>query len=126
MSDQIVVFGSNLSGFHGAGAAKTARTDHGALYGVGNGPTGNSYALPTKDKKLNSLPIKEVEKYVEEFIDYAQRHPELKFKVTKIGCGLAGFLDAEIAPLFQNAPDNCEFDEGWKTFWTGKKYWGKY
>lgn len=109
----IFVFGSNTAGRHGAGAALTARREHGAVYGVGSGRTGNSYAIPTKDGKLNILPLKVVARLVDQFKRYALLHPELTFNVTRVGCGLAGHADWEIAPMFKGSPDNCLFDESW-------------
>lgn len=98
--DDIFVFGSNLAGRHGLGAALVARAAFGALYGVGEGPMGQSYAIPTKDKTLHSLPIPEIAKYVEEFVRYVRRNPDRYFFLTRIGCGYAGNADSEIAPLF--------------------------
>lgn len=110
----IFVFGSNLAGRHGKGAALEARKKHGAVYGVGHGRTGNSYAIPTKDEALNVLPIYEINYYVEDFIKYASGHPHLKFNITRIGCGLAGYSDKEIAPLFTSAPRNCILHPIWE------------
>lgn len=110
---KIFVFGSNLSGIHGAGAAKFALQNHGAIWGQGFGPQGNSYAIPTKDEGIVTLPIWRIAPFVKEFMIYAQQHPELKFQVTRIGCGLAGYTDKDIAPLFKEAPLNCALPEGW-------------
>lgn len=107
------VFGSNLAGRHGAGAALCALQKHGAIYGQGKGLQGDSYALPTKDASLNSLPLTAIAKYVEEFLKFAESRPELTFRVTKIGCGLAGYTESEIAPMFQKVPKNCLLPEGW-------------
>lgn len=109
----IFVFGSNLAGRHGRGAALYARLNHGAVYGVGIGPQGNAYAIPTKDERLNTLPLTSILDYVIDFINYAERHPELTFEVTRIGCGLAGYKDADIAPMFALAPSNCLLPTGW-------------
>jgi hypothetical protein len=103
----IFVFGSNLAGRHGKGAALFARQHHGAVYGQGEGLQGTSYALPTKDARLRSLPLEWIGYYVLRFLDFAQRHPDLTFHVTPIGCGLAGYAPAQIAPLFCAAPANC-------------------
>jgi hypothetical protein len=113
-TDQRYVFGSNISGRHGAASALTACRLFGAVYGVGVGPTGNSYAIPTKDKNLIPLPIEVIEGYVREFKAYARQHTELKFFVTTIGCGLAGFTHAEIAPFFRDAPLNCSLPFEWR------------
>lgn len=110
----IFVFGSNLAGRHGAGAALFARQNHGALYGQGIGRQGNSYAIPTKDCHIKTLPLETIQGYVNGFLHYAVTHPELEFQVTRIGCGLAGYTDAQIAPMFTNAPSNCHLPDGWR------------
>lgn len=116
-----------MSGIHGAGAAKHARLYHGAVYGVGEGITGSSYALPTKDHAIQTLSIGEVQQYVENFITFARQNPNLLFQVTRVGCGLAGFDDEEIAPFFAEAPSNCTFDTTWRKFLgTSKEYWGTF
>lgn len=103
---QVFVFGSNLSGRHGAGAALLAAEEFGARYGVGVGPTGRCYAIPTKDRSLKVLPLDQIAEHVANFLRYARRYPELEFLVTQIGCGLAGYKPHQIAPLFADAPDN--------------------
>jgi hypothetical protein len=103
---EIFVFGSNLAGRHGKGAALHARQHHGAIYGQGEGPQGNSYGIPTKDEKLRTLPLEAIARYVARFIAYAKSHPEKVFKLTAIGCGLAGYRPSDIAPMFQDAPEN--------------------
>lgn len=114
----IFVFGSNEAGIHGGGAAKHALDKHGAKWGFGAGPQGDAYAIPTKDHSIETMPIKKVAGYVKTFINYAKEiqkvNPRLKFYVTKIGCGLAGFTEEEIAPLFKGAPENCVLPEGWR------------
>lgn len=135
----VFVFGSNTAGIHGAGAARAALLQHGAVMGKGVGHHGDSYAIPTKGqvKRLNSvsigntLPLKLIHEYVNDFITYARQHPELTFQVTQIGCGLAGLKAEWIAPMFQSAPENCQFDLAWREFLeTGDKtspkhrYWG--
>jgi hypothetical protein len=114
MKNQIFVFGSNLAGRHGKGAALTAYRKHGAIYGQGVGMQGNSFAIPTKDENLNTLPVNKIAKYVDKFINYAALNPDLTFQVTRIGCGLAGYEDSDIAPLFINAPSNCILPAGWR------------
>lgn len=104
----VFVFGSNLAGRHGLGAARRAHEAYGAEMGVGEGMTGNSYAIPTKDENLNVLPLEAIKLYVNRFKAYAHKNSDLKFYVTKIGCGLAGYKEEEIAPLFDNCPWNCE------------------
>ncbi len=109
----IFVFGSNLAGRHGAGAALYARRYYGAIYGQGKGRQGNSYGIPTKDQKLSTLPLDVIRQEVNVFIKYAQDHPHEKFFVTRIGCGLAGYKNEDIAPMFLDAPDNCVLDNAW-------------
>ena len=111
---EIFVFGSNLAGRHGKGAALYARQHHGAIYGVAEGPQGQSYAIPTKDEQLRTLELPTINLYVHLFIAHAQRCPELTFNVTRIGCGLAGYTDQDIAPMFKYAPPNCNLPEGWR------------
>ena len=115
---EIFVFGSNLAGIHGAGAARDAVLRHGATYEkyvtaswgkrgqYGVGIQGSSYAIPTKDEWIRTLPIERIRPFVKEFIEFALAHPELEFNVTRIGCGLAGYKDADMSPLFEGAPDN--------------------
>lgn len=110
----IFVFGSNLAGRHGRGAAKTARERYGAEYGVGHGPTGRAYAIPTKSVTLKPLQLHHIGEYVHRFIDYAVAHPELTFYVTAIGTGLAGYRQQDIAPFFRTAPRNCILPNGWR------------
>ena len=106
VSPPIFVFGSNRAGRHGKGAALAARKHHGAIYGRGEGPQGSSYAIPTKDEQLRSLPLTEINHGVYRFIVYADDHPELTFTVTPIGCGLAGYRPEQIAPMFRVAGPN--------------------
>lgn len=140
------VFGSNLGGIHGAGAAKYAHQHRGAEWGKAVGMTGTCYAIPTKGvisirdpnqpkggfKRINkvgdTLTLREIKAYVDMFIMYAKKHPEMQFQITRIGCGLAGLRDSEIAPLFKDAPENCFFDSAWMA-WVGVepyRYWGTY
>ena len=93
--NQILVFGSNIQGLHGGGAAAAAMRSFGAIWGQGIGLQGQSYAIPTMHGGVD-----EIRPYVDEFIDFARQHPELTFLVTRIGCGIAGFTDKQIAPLF--------------------------
>lgn len=110
----IFVFGSNLAGRHGAGAALYARQHHGAIYGVSEGIQGNSYAIPTKDVHLRTLSLNLINTYVQRFIKYAKTHPEKSFQVTRIGCGLAEYKDQDIAPMFKEAPLNCILPDYWR------------
>ena len=96
--DEVFVFGSNLAGMHGGGAAATAYRCFGAVWGQGVGLQGQSYAIPTMQGGVETI-----KPYVDEFVAFAKSHPELRFLVTKIGCGIAGFRDEEIAPLFCDA-----------------------
>lgn len=101
--DEIFVFGSNLSGIHGAGAAKQA-LKWGARWGQSFGRQGQTYAIPTKDQTVyRSLTSNEIFPFVKEFTEYAKHNPQLNFLVTEIGCGLAGNSPKEIAPLFKEA-----------------------
>jgi hypothetical protein len=97
-ADEVFVFGSNLAGMHGGGAAWVAFRKFGAVMGCGVGPQGQSYAIPTMQGGVDTI-----KPYVDAFIDYAKAHPESFFYVTRIGCGIAGFTDADIAPLFRDA-----------------------
>jgi hypothetical protein len=106
LRSEIFVFGSNLAGRHGMGAALCARTYHGAIYGRSVGRQGQSYAIPTKDKRIKALPLEAISEHVRTFIEYAAAHPELTFRLTAIGCGLAGYKPAQIAPMFASAPPN--------------------
>ena len=104
-ADEVFVFGSNLAGMHGGGAARLAYERFGAVWGCGVGLQGQSYAIPTMQGGVETL-----RPYVDEFIDFARSRPDLFFYVTRIGCGIAGFADAEIAPLFAAAravPNIC-------------------
>lgn len=111
----IFVFGSNEQGFHGAGSALEAVKNWGARMGVGRGRTGNAYALPTKRTPYKALSLAEIEKNVKEFLAYAIEHPELKFVVVRVGCGLAGYQDYQIRPFFRDAPSNCHLPVGWRS-----------
>ncbi len=110
----IFVFGSNLAGRHGKGAALYAKQNHGAVYGVGEGITGSSYAIPTKDENLKIRSLDDIQYSVYKFIEYACNSPDLEFEVTKIGCGLAGYSEHVIRPFFKDAPENCHLPDGWR------------
>ena len=94
--NEIFVFGSNLEGMHGGGAARLAYEKFGAIWGQGVGLQGQSYGIATMHGGVEAI-----KPYVNEFIEFAKSHPELTFLVTRIGCGIAGFRDEEIAPLFK-------------------------
>lgn len=98
--DEIFVFGSNAQGRHGGGAARNAHRLFGAVWGEGIGRTGQCYAIPTMGGT-----VEDIRPYVEEFIAYAAAHPDLTFLVTEVGCGIAGYSVAQIAPLFAGALD---------------------
>ncbi len=108
--NEIFVFGSNLSGMHGGGAALIAYRKFGAIWGQGVGLQGQSYGIPTMQGGVETI-----RPYVDEFIEFAKEHPDLTFLVTRIGCGIAGFTDSEIAPLFKAAHDveNIVLPPGW-------------
>jgi hypothetical protein len=110
------VFGSNKAGRHGKGAALTARLKHGAIYGKGFAAQGDSYAIPTKGYRLEPLPLEEIKGYVEGFLRFAHTYPNIRFTVTNIGCGLAGYKPAQIAPFFRGAPNNCYFSKEFEQY----------
>ncbi len=109
--DEVFVFGSNLAGMHGGGAAYAAFKKFGAVMGCGVGLRGQSYAIPTMQGGVETI-----KPYVDEFIAFAMNHPELFFYVTRIGCGIAGFRDKDIYPLFAEAAklENICLPKGWK------------
>ena len=111
---KIFVFGSNLAGRHGKGAAKYALEHHGAIYGIAIGLQGNSYAIPTKDKDIKTLPLYLIRDYVEEFLNFAYVHDTWEFNVTAIGCGLAGYSPDQIAPMFKYHSANVILPEEFK------------
>ena len=108
--NEVFVFGSNLEGAHGGGAALLAWRKFGAIWGQGVGLQGQSYGIPTMQGGVDTI-----KPYVDEFINFAREHKDLTFLVTRIGCGIAGFSDEEIAPLFEKAhdADNIILPEGW-------------
>ena len=112
----VFVFGSNLAGIHGAGAAKEAALYWGAQRGVGEGFAGNSYALPTKDGRLNTLPLEKIKFYFDRFMAEVMTRPDILFLLTPIGTGLAGYtvqqID-EVTGVFSNPPRNLWFTGDW-------------
>ena len=125
------VFGSNTGGYHGGGAAYAAYKKHGARWGMGFGHYGDSFAIPTKagdkDKGVGkTLPLADINQFVQGFIAYAKSHPKLEFQVTRIGCGLAGLKDQDIAPMFKDAPINCLIDSAWSIYLPDHQVWGKF
>ena len=129
MSDMVMVFGANCLGKHDGGAARAALA-HGAIYGQGFGHQGNSFAIPTCSKPTgdigHEISFEQLKFYVDCFLLYATQHPEWRFQVTRIGCGLAGWKDEVVAPLFANAPDNCAFDTLWTTYLPNARFWGTF
>lgn len=100
--NEVFVFGSNLGGYHGGGAARVAMDCFGAVWGQGVGLQGQCYAIPTMQGGVETI-----RPYVDEFIAFARQHKEKTFLVTRIGCGIAGFFDEDIAPLFADAIDDA-------------------
>lgn len=134
----IFVFGSNEAGVHGAGAAADAVKYYGGEYGKGYGFQGHavstelyeresdgveikfgSFAIPTKDRSIKTLPLSAINRYVLNFINLAENNPDDEFQVTRIGCGLAGYTDEDIAPMFQEVPSNVHLPLGWDALITG-------
>lgn len=118
MTDPVFVFGSNLAGRHGKGAARAAWEQYGAIRGRGVGHHGNSYAIPTKDANIQTLPLVTILGHVRDFVVYARLNPQLTFRVTPIGCGLAGYTPDQIGPMFAGAPDNVLLPNEFKPFAT--------
>jgi len=110
----VFVFGSNLMGIHGRGAALHAKKYFGAIQGQGHGRQGDSYAIPTKFSPAKSLPLEDIQKYVLVFLQYASFHNGESFMVTPIGCGLAGYTPEQIAPMFKNSPNNVNLPQEFK------------
>lgn len=114
----VFVFGSNLSGRHGAGAALVALKRYGAVAGVGQGFQGRAYAIPTKGMKLEILELGPISLAVERFLNDARHMSHRMFFVTRIGCGLAGYEDRQIAPMFRRATANFSFPLPWRRYLT--------
>ena len=118
VQEPVFVFGSNTRGRHGAGAALYATQRHGAQEGVSEGMTGSAYALPTRtfDPRgaLWTLPIEAIQEAVERFMAFARSRPDLLFRLTRVGCGLAGHADNLVAPLFFDAPENVMLPGTWE------------
>lgn len=113
---QIFVFGSNLAGRHGAGAAKYASEYYGAKRGVGSGRMGRSYAIPTKGLNLDTLNLGAIEWFILGFVEHAKANPADEFMLTPIGCGLAGYRRDQIKPIFEkyNPPSNVIYTKEWE------------
>lgn len=145
---EVFVFGSNEAGVHGAGAALHAKIDHGARQGCGFGYcshvrypnsldaapctrregaeiVSHSFAIPTKDYAIKSLTLETIELYVDAFLTFALARPDLTFKVTQIGCGLAGFTPEQIAPMFMGGQRNIKYDTAWAQWLDNEsQFWG--
>lgn len=142
----VFCFGSNEAGVHGAGAALHANIEHGAKHGCGFGycakvkypnvhgqnPSrrgavleAHSFAIPTKDYEIKSLPLDQIQAYVNAFLAFAAARQDLQFKVTQIGCGLAGFTAEQIAPMFLGGQPNVHYDMAWVSYLSVKsRFWG--
>ena len=107
----IFVFGSNQAGRHGKGAALHAKQYHGAIYGKGEGIQGRSYGIPTRDHNIKTLTLEQIQKHINTFLIFAKNNPQMTFNVTRIGCGLAGYTDNEIAPFFKYKTNNVILPE---------------
>ena len=112
--NQLLVFGSNLAGRHGAGAAKQAHDQFGAKYGVGEGITGQSYAFPTLGMGLQKLSMHELRMSVRNLYGTCAAFPDKEFLLTKVGCGLAGYPESEMRALFVDPPANLILPEDWR------------
>lgn len=109
------IYGSNARGIHGAGAAKQAVTEYGAIYGQGKGFAGRSYGIPTKDEHIITLPLVRVASHIRDFIEWSQEQVGMGFYITPIGTGLAGFPHERIAPLFEGVM-NAWLPECWRPY----------
>lgn len=115
----IFVFGSTLAARHNTGAAKYAWSMYGAEPGVSDGRTGRSYAIPTRDRAGEPLPLADIEAAIDRFLAYTRDHPELEFWVTRIGCGLGGHEDTDVAPFFLLAGPNVTLPDDWPEYARG-------
>lgn len=114
--DTVFVFGSNLAGTHAGGAAKTAYLHFGAMKGVGRGWSGQSYAIPTMNEHLQQMPLSQIQHYIEDFKIYTKNHPKIKYFITSLGCGVAGYKVEEIAPMFKGISKNVIFPINFRPF----------
>lgn len=114
--DTVFVFGSNLAGTHAGGAAKIALQHFGAVKGAGRGWAGQSYAIPTMNEHLQQMPLSQIEHYINDFKIYTKNHPKIKYFITAVGCGVAGYKVAEIAPMFKGISKNVIFPISFKPF----------
>lgn len=114
--NEVFVFGSNTAGQHWGGAARLAHAKFGAIWGAGIGLHGQSYAIPTLTGDGKKVSLTDLEDSVNDFVNFAASRPDLKFLVTEIGCGIAGFSIQEIAPLFANAVNQANI-------WLPERFW---
>ena len=114
--DTIFVFGSNMAGTHQGGAAKTALLHFGATKGVGRGWAGQSFAIPTMNEHLQQMPLSQIQHYIEDFKIYTKNHPKMKYFITAVGCGVAGYKVEEIAPMFKGISRNVIFPVSFRPF----------
>ena len=114
--DTVFVFGSNLAGEHSDGAARVAHQYFGAVKGVGRGWAGQSYAIPTLNEHIQQMPLSQIEHYVEDFKVYTRNHPKMKYFVTALGCGIAGYKVSDIAPFFKGISKNVILPESFKPY----------
>lgn len=114
--DTLFVFGSNLAGTHAGGAAKIAHLHFGASKGVGRGWAGQSFAIPTMNEHLQQMPLSQIQHYIDDFKIYVKHHPKLKFFITAVGCGVAGYKVEEIAPMFKGIGQSVIFPESFRPF----------
>lgn len=114
IKNPVFVFGSNLAGRHGKGAALFAKEYFGAIYGNGVGIMGNSYAIPTKDRRLKVLSLELIGDYIKDFLVYSKNHSDKTFLITAVGCGYAGFSEIQIAPFFKDVSNNCILSKRFK------------
>lgn len=111
----IFVMGSNRRGIHGAGSARDALRHFGAVWGIGEGLQGQTYALPTCDIPGEGLTLQQIQTHVETFKKVVFNNPRLSFMVTAVGCGYAGYTAVDIAPLFKGL-ERCWFPESWRRY----------
>ncbi|AMW78568.1 hypothetical protein AMD27_06510 [Acinetobacter sp. TGL-Y2] len=114
--DTVFVFGSNLAGTHAGGAAKTALLHFGAVKGAGRGWSGQSYAIPTMNEHLQQMPLSQIQHYIEDFKIYTKNHPKIKYFITSVGCGVAGYKVEEIAPMFKGISKNVILPVSFRPF----------
>lgn len=114
--DTVFVFGSNMAGQHTHGAARIAQQYFGAMKNVGRGWAGQSFAIPTLNEHLQRVPLSQIEHYIDDFKIYVKHHPKIKYFITALGCGIAGYKVSEIAPLFKGIHDNVILPESFKPY----------